>query len=122
MKNMLALGGSVAILLFVLVGAFVVALKSWGKQPPWLRIVDANAPEPEPEYSPGDGPAGEETKPPDPLDYLTAIEREFRNVFAFSADRGEGLLPPIMKRLNCSRIEAMKVAIEDKRREEKRFD
>jgi hypothetical protein len=46
-----------------------------------------------------------------------ATEQTFRNVFAFAADRGEGLIEHYMTRHKCGRIEAMKRAIEERERE-----
>lgn len=48
----------------------------------------------------------------------SAIEREFRNVFLFTTPEGkEALIQGWMKRMGCSRAEAMRCAIEDLQRE-----
>jgi hypothetical protein len=45
-----------------------------------------------------------------------AIERDFRNVFAMtSPERKEALIKSWMERRKCSRVEAMRLAVEDRR-------
>lgn len=50
------------------------------------------------------------------------IERMFRNVFAYAAGKGEGVIEYYQKKHKCGRIEAMRRALEDRRRDEVRYD
>jgi hypothetical protein len=52
----------------------------------------------------------------------SAIEQTFRAVFFTAADRGEGLIEYYMNRYECGRTEAMKRAIEERERDERRYD
>ena len=50
------------------------------------------------------------------------IERTFRNLFFTTADKGEGLIEYYMTRNRCGRIEAMRLAVQAREREDKRYD
>jgi hypothetical protein len=52
----------------------------------------------------------------------TATETTFRNMFFTSADKGEGLIEYYMTRHGCGRAEAMQRAIQEREREDKRYD
>ena len=44
------------------------------------------------------------------------VEREFRNVFAMtSRERQEVMIKGLMERRRCSRVEAMRLAVEERR-------
>ena len=52
----------------------------------------------------------------------TATEATFRNMFFTSADKGEGLIEYYVTRHGCGRAEAMQRAIQEREREDKRYD
>jgi hypothetical protein len=63
-------------------------------------------------------PSGDDKRPePNRSPINRATEQTFRNMFAFAADRGEGLIEYYMTRHKCGRAEAMQRAIEERERE-----
>jgi len=78
--------------------------------------------EPEVEWLPGAGPKDQIVSIIDDLNSEASVSRLFANVFAHSADRGETEIALIMKRRGCGRTEAMRIAINDRRRDETRWD
>ena len=77
---------------------------------------------PEGEWLPGAGPENQIVSIVDDLDSEVSVSRIFANVYALSADRGEAVIASIMKRRGCGRTEAMWIAINERRRDETRWD
>jgi hypothetical protein len=50
-----------------------------------------------------------------------ATEQTFRNVFFTAANKGEGLIEYYMTKHKCGRTEAMKHAIEEREKDERRY-
>jgi len=51
-----------------------------------------------------------------------AVEQRFRSVFSTVVNKGEGLIEYYPRQYKCGRTEAMRLAIEGRRRDETRFD
>ncbi|MCA1403685.1 hypothetical protein I6F26_03585 [Ensifer sp. IC3342] len=57
-----------------------------------------------------------------PIEAKSAVERQFRNVFAImSEDRRQSLIRYYMEKYECGREEAMRRAVEDRQREANRW-
>ncbi|MBY3441604.1 hypothetical protein [Rhizobium laguerreae] len=67
--------------------------------------------EPEREWLPGKGPQNQIIAIVDPVISCADVERRFIQVFAFTPDRGEALIGGVMKRKDCDRCEAMRIAL-----------
>ncbi|TBB60699.1 hypothetical protein ELH43_36800 [Rhizobium ruizarguesonis] len=78
--------------------------------------------EPDGEWLPGAGPKNQIVSIIDDLNSADSVSRLFANIFALSADRGEAEIASIMNHRGCGRTEAMRIAINDRRRDETRWD
>ncbi|MGR9185839.1 hypothetical protein ACU8L2_23730 [Rhizobium leguminosarum] len=67
--------------------------------------------EPEREWLPGNGPQNQIISIVDPVTGCAEVERRFIRVFAFTPDRGKALIEGVMKRKDCDRCEAMRIAL-----------
>lgn len=60
---------------------------------------------------------------PGSIEATPKLDREFRNVFALMPEaRRRELIQAVMKRRKCGRAAAMRFAIDDKARDERRWD
>ncbi|WP_157386343.1 hypothetical protein [Rhizobium leguminosarum] len=74
------------------------------------------------EWLPGAGPKDQVVSIIDDPKDEASVSRLFANIFALSADRGEATIASIMTRVGCGRTEAMRIAIAERQKDERRWD